>query len=370
MQQSNLGARLAAGHTVGFDYLRISLALGVMLWHTFPLNYGRWAEAEAIRTGAALPVRMMLPLFFGLSGFLVASSLERLNALKPFLIFRALRIAPALVVEVVLSAFILGPLLTTLPLSQYFSDHRLPLYMANMLGWIHYQLPGVFEANPFPGAVNGSLWTVPYELECYALLAAAFLLRMFRLDVVLVGVLAVGLLAGLWFWPSDLYSRSVTVPGRALILTFAAGVLLSQWRDRVPTGPLWAIGALILSAILLSNGKLTAFSPLVLAYTAASLGCTNPRKSAILRKGDYSYGIYLYAFPMQQTAVHLLGGSRPVVTLLAAVAATTLFAIFSWHVIEKPTLKLKGYFASRPKAEAIISTAQGPVAAPSEHPAG
>ena len=82
--------------------------------------------------------------------------------------FRGLRIVPALAVEITLSALLLGPLLTTESMAQYFSDPKFFKYFLNVLGLIHYQLPGVFLQNPYPDVVNGSLWSVPYELECYA----------------------------------------------------------------------------------------------------------------------------------------------------------------------------------------------------------
>jgi peptidoglycan/LPS O-acetylase OafA/YrhL len=114
---------------------------------------------------------LMVPAFFALIGFLVTGSALRLRATIPFLIFRLLRILPALLVEVTLSALILGAIFTTLPLSSYFHDPQFFRYFGNIVGWITFQLPGVFESN-YVSIVNVNLWTLLAELDCYLVTAA------------------------------------------------------------------------------------------------------------------------------------------------------------------------------------------------------
>ena len=115
-------------------------------------------------------------MFFALSGFLVAGSLLRSRTVAMFLASRIIRIFPALSVEVLLSAVLLGPLFTSLTLAQYFRSHEFWGYWWNLVGHVHFRLPGVFDANPNPNVVNGQLWTVPYELYCYVLLALVTLI--------------------------------------------------------------------------------------------------------------------------------------------------------------------------------------------------
>jgi peptidoglycan/LPS O-acetylase OafA/YrhL len=86
---------------------------------------------------------------------------------------------PALTVEVLLSALVLGPVLTTASLENYFLSADFRLYFLNILGDIHYHLPGVFLSNPVT-VVNGQLWTVPWELVCYIVLAALAVTGVFR----------------------------------------------------------------------------------------------------------------------------------------------------------------------------------------------
>ena len=92
----------SGSHSTGFDYMRLLLALGVVLWHTVVICYGN-AFQNALWVG---PYRALfsfiLPMFFALSGFLVCGSLERCRTLVSFLSLRILRIFPALVAEVLL----------------------------------------------------------------------------------------------------------------------------------------------------------------------------------------------------------------------------------------------------------------------------
>ena len=91
-----------------------------------------------------------------------------------------MRIFPALIIEVCLSAFILGPLLTEFDLGAYLHDWQFRHYLLNMFGVIHFELPGIFPHNPYPGVVNRQLWTVPFELRCYELLVGMALLGLYR----------------------------------------------------------------------------------------------------------------------------------------------------------------------------------------------
>ena len=110
----------------------------------------------------------------------MALSLESSKTVAGFLYARFIRIFPALIITTVVSALILGPLLTTLPLGEYFHGADFRQYFLNCIGDIHYQLPGLFANNPYPDHVNGQLWTIPYELKCYFILAAISLIGMAR----------------------------------------------------------------------------------------------------------------------------------------------------------------------------------------------
>lgn len=103
----------AEGRPRGFDYLRFYLAVSIVVWHAVEINNGRQAETEIWNSMIRPIIGMILPMFFALSGFLVAGSLTRSETIVSFLYLRVIRIFPALVVEVTLSAIVLGSLFTT-----------------------------------------------------------------------------------------------------------------------------------------------------------------------------------------------------------------------------------------------------------------
>ncbi len=183
MQQRTIGRlwEAANGRPAGFDYLRISLAAMVILMHAPLVSYGRESAASMARGLPFLhPIYyFVLPSFFALSGFLVAGSLLR-NDLVSFAALRVIRIFPALMAEVIICALTIGPLFTIFALRQYFTDSRFFAYFFNMLGYIHFRLPGVFTTLPYPDIVNEQLWTVPIELECYNLLIFLALVGLHR----------------------------------------------------------------------------------------------------------------------------------------------------------------------------------------------
>jgi peptidoglycan/LPS O-acetylase OafA/YrhL len=340
----SLGATLdaAAGRPSGFDYLRITLAVSVVAWHTVAALHGKGAET-AFWTGPFRPlIYAILPMFFALSGFLVAGSLER-NDIVSFLTLRGMRIFPALAGEVVISALIIGPLLTVLPLADYFSNPLLYQYFLNITGWIHYYLPGVFLHMPGTTRVNIQLWTVPYEEQAYVLIAALALLTVHRRPrLFFTAIFAIMLL----FVGREFARHTVTFDagpnGRMLFLAFLFGTSLYLLRKKTPHSP-WLFALAAAAAwTALSFPQTTYLAMLPMAYVTVYLGLLNPGKIFLVRGADYSYGIYLYGFPMQQVVAQLFPGLRvgwfhfPV-----SLAATCVCAVLSWRLLESRVMAQK-----------------------------
>lgn len=333
---------LKRGNTTGFDYLRLVLALSVIAFHTIDVCYG-WAAEYPLWKSTFRPLFIFaVPSFFALSGFLVAGSLER-NTLPAFLSLRVLRIFPALTVEVVLSALMLGPVVTTYSLKAYFSNPEFRQYFLNVLGDIHYRLPGVFTDLPAGGMVNAQLWTIPYELECYiaiTLIALFGLVRRPRLLFVLCCLavtvqIARHLVDG--GWPP--YERP---PGHMLVAAFFFGVCIFLLRKRVPYSGTLFVVALAATWILSSGVYLVYIAMLPLAYVTIFLGLQNPKKIFFIRGADYSYGIYLYGFPIQQTVVLLFPSMRfAMANFVISAALAWLCASASWNLIESKVLARK-----------------------------
>ncbi|MDR3465930.1 MAG: acyltransferase [Xanthobacteraceae bacterium] len=336
----------------GFDLLRIALSLLVILLHSFHTAYGVPAS-DFLATGWSHPIwAATLPVFFGLSGFLVCGSALRSRSLRVFLTFRALRIFPALAVEISLSALILGPLLTTLPWQSYFTDARFLRYFGNIVGWIHFELPGVFEQNPSQGIVNRSLWTLHPELLCYVMMAGLmwFGFVYSRWKVTVLWLLATAVL-GAYNLFTGRFELIGIYPGQVLVYYFLTGLVVFHWRDRIVVNP-WLFALSVIGSYVLALIPQTTFIALPLAnvYIMLYLGMMKLPRVAFLQNGDYSYGLYLYAFPIQQAIVEFLPNARSwLVVFCLAVPITFCVALFSWHVIEKPTLKLKRFVQNAPK---------------------
>lgn len=365
MPRETIGDRIGrtGGYTSGFDYLRLVLSITVMYGHSFLIS-GDLVHDELLPWGLD-DVRgyIVLPMFFALSGFLVAASLVRTKSLAVFLGLRGLRIVPALFVEITLSAIVLGPLLTSFSLRNYYSGTQFFQYFFNVVGYIHYNLPGVFLHHPVPRTVNGSLWTVPYEAKCYLALAGLAMIGLRRRPVTFFTAF-LALTAGLFIWaalyPDHDLTRG-TATGPQLVLFFLGGVLLYLLRDRAPFSGWVALGAAVMSALFVTSHIFIYLLPLPVAYLTAYIGLLRPKKLPIIFTGDYSYGIYLYAYPMQQAVYQLCPYPNDgYLNFVFSLIAVSLFAAFSWHCIEKPALRLKRIMLTkddrgRPAAGEMIS---------------
>jgi peptidoglycan/LPS O-acetylase OafA/YrhL len=354
-----VGSELAAlrGRAPGFDGMRLWLALSIMLFHSLLTSYGDAYQADVLEGPARPLIVVILPAFFALSGFLIAGSMLRVRSLKVFLAHRVLRIVPALFCEVLISALILGPMLTALPLSAYFQDPLFARYFLNIIGEIQYVLPGVFLDNPLPEIVNVQLWTIPVELKCYLLFSVLMLtgIAMSKRMVLLLFVAGMAVF-GLLQWSGHHVQDPRDVAGyHILILNFLGGITAYLWRDSLRlTLPALAV-AIVAGALIFWTNRFMALSPIFTVYLTAYLGMRRVPLPKLLSKGDYSYGIYLYGFPIQQTVAYLFPEHRtPLFNLMLAIPLTMGMACLSWHLLEKHVLDLKRYIkAPAPRAPVL-----------------
>ena len=347
----------------GFDFLRVALALTIVFNHSFLIVEGSYDTVDRWHLWAVFGAGM--PMFFSLSGFLITGSAGRLK-LKDFLLNRSLRIVPALAVDIFVSALAIGTLVTIVPLADYFSDKKFSHYFLNIVGFIHYQLPGVFLFNPFPDQVNGSLWTVPYEIGCYIIMSALIVTGAVksksRMLIAVTGCIFAWFALHFYFIgrvsPFDgdgaldhYVNNFISSRGNYLYFYFSGGALLYVFRYHVPySGKL----ALALAALVMAQGAgllpLGIWKPVALAlpvsYLVAYIGLLPVKKLPLYSRGDYSYGIYLYAYPLQQLLVMLFPGKFSVVThFICSAALVTCVAMLSWHGVEKPILKIRKKFS-------------------------
>lgn len=327
------------------------------------LTYGQLV-IEAMRPGLYALVGM----FFALSGFLVTGSALRNPTVSTFFANRALRIVPALSVEVTLSALILGPLVTTAALSRYFSDPLFAHYFLNILGVAQYRLPGVFDANPWPHLVNANMWTLAPEFWCYAmtlvLMATGLIVKRRFMTVAILIAVIVSTLAILYDPSISVHSDSTRFARWFIVLMFFLGMLFNVAADRIPMSPLIFVGCAVGYYLLTLFNLLGPLAGVMLTYCIVYLGLVSFPWFDRLVRDDLSYGMYLYGFPMTQTAVWLLLPRLDGLNMLGQFAvifplvlvATLTFSIVSWKTIERPALRLKKYTSRFMKEPAKVTT--------------
>lgn len=328
------------GFTSGFDYLRIGLALGVLTWHCFAVaNFDR---ASALWSGPwrALPA-FILPMFFALSGYLVSGSIQRLR-LHQFAMARILRIVPALAFETFLVALVMGAVFTTLPLGDYFSSHEFFAYFLNIVGYIHYTLPGVFDGR----TMNAQLWTIPAELYCYvALMLAALVGLTGRRTLFALVVATAALVMTFHAFSGETLNPYAPLGGRVLVFSFLAGVLIFLFKDRLPHTFLLFVFCAIGGAILLTFPQSSYLAAFPIAYTTVYLGVLRPPKIPF---GDLSYGVYLFHFPIIMMFYQSWGDATPWPLYVAVTLPLAIFcAAVSWFLVEKPILDRKSSIIAR-----------------------
>lgn len=324
-----------------FTALRWILASSVMISHGWDLTQNQRGLDPTVAILSFPISRLAVFLFFTLSGFLVIGSLVKRGVLA-FLQARALRLLPGLWVMLLVVPLLLGLGFGTLPFASFVGDaetHRFVWRNAVLIGGA-YSLPGVFETAPLPGIVNGSLWTIPHEVRCYLALAVlgglGMVLPRLRFTILILIGLAAHLIVPENFIP-------LLYDARRLAFAFFLGVLAWLWRERLPLSwPLAIVGVALTLIVPAEVGLKTPLSQLCFGYLALVAAFRVPAawKVASARLPDYSYGIYIYAFTMQQVAL-ALGARTPLPNIGLAFLLTIPFAALSWHLVEKPALALK-----------------------------
>lgn len=336
-----------------FDLIRFVAAFGVLFSHSFALL----GKPEPRFYGGHTLGSLCVFVFFAVSGYLVMTSWDRTQNVRTFVINRGLRIFPALLVCLTLCAFILGPSVTSAGFTAYFSSTQPFAFVATNLAMftshVENGLPHTFQNLPISKTINGSLWTIKYEIFMYVTLLAVVCvtLKISRviafLLVSFIVIWTVGTYQGL-AEPGILLWRLEKIGLGGKLLNLAPFFLVGALIARAPHHYLrFEIAAMFIAIAMMSYQSTFAIVVLwfVLPYCVLTLAYNSPEIFHLFgKKGDFSYGMYLYAFPVQQTLTHLHLLTWWMHFLLSTFI-TLCFAILSWKLIESPALKLKFRFS-------------------------
>jgi len=333
-----LADAMTCGRRNNFDLVRLAAAMAVMVSHAWPLALGPGAR-EPLESVAAVSLGgLAVFAFFFLSGFLVTGSACRADSNPArFCLARAARILPGLAgcLLVTACAFHFGAAAGQISVEDAFG------YVVRGLGVVSpiYEVPGLFDGNPYPLVANGPLWTLFYEVACYAILASAAFTGL--LSRPLVWLAAGAVLAAIFVWSvaGDTPAGGAAyrlATGAPLAVAFFFGALSCRLAARIRLD--WRFGLAVAIAAIACAGSDFASPLLILALGYLSL-LVAYRLPPIALPGDVSYGVYIYGWPVAQMLVALGLPRDPSLLAVASVAAVLPVALASWALIERPALR-------------------------------
>jgi peptidoglycan/LPS O-acetylase OafA/YrhL len=331
-------------HRNNFDAIRLASAIAVLFTHAFVIATGdQQTEPFVILTLNQCPIGLVgVFAFFAISGYLVTGSAVSTASAWRFAVKRGARILPGLWVSLLVAALLVGPAISSLRWDAYFRDPRLAVFLGHgmLMDLGDFPLPGVlFSSNAAGDIVNGSLWTLRYEMMMYAMVLILGVLHLLNLPVA-VGLLVLGIVAihfeqrlapfgdlGEWVW---------------LVGFFASGMCAWFLREhRIWRADLASAAVLGLIGSTLCHAFIPCFAVFgsYLVFFAAFR--TLPMLEAARRYGDLSYGLFIYGWPVAATLTYAAHGAiSPWVLFVLSLAATLPIACLSWHLVEQPVLRL------------------------------
>lgn len=343
-----------------FGLLRLVCALAVVVSHAMVLASGdRAADPFLAWTGFKIADHAV-NVFFILSGILTAQSLDRSRSIPDFVLARALRIWPALIAFALVFGFLIAPLVAASPDGTALQNRDIWAFVLRTVTFSPglAELPHVLAGVPLAGNINESLWTLKYEVMCYAALAVgAILLHRLGRTAMIVAVGAVIALYILTIPASPLAGTLGHV--RHFAFCYALGVGAYLARDHLPisiTGMLATLAALIWS---IGSPFQTLTTIVWVGYTAiwlASYDWFGLRQATT--RTDLSYGTYIWAWPVGQVLLQVLPGQEWTIFAGLSIALVLPIAFLSWVLVERPALILKS----------VVSSAPNSVEAPIEEP--
>lgn len=317
------------------DVFRVIAASMVIYGHAYALLPAAGGQDFLLKIiGFDYSGSLAVKIFFFLSGLVVTNSLISSNDAVRFVISRFFRIWPALLITLGVSAFVIGPVVSSLSAHDYFSNPAVMDYFVQSAKMnIRFELPGVFQGRKY-ASINGSLWTIPFEVFAYVVLLGAFMSGGMRLKKVAFAIVAIIIVEPvlsekiIFTWVSRDPEVSMLAP------SFASGALLAIFRESVKIDLKIFVGLWVVFYVF--KGSVYGFYYFYGAvfYSIIYLA-TLPLVVRLKPSSDISYGVYLWGWPVQQLMVTFFPDSGVVVNQVSSIAVSAILGWLSWNVIEK-----------------------------------
>lgn len=326
-----------------FDFLRLIAAVLVVYSHSFALT----GHPEPAIGGVTLG-QLGLWIFFIISGYFISASWDQYPRFNVFFAKRILRIFPGLIVAILITIFVCGIFYSSLPFIQYITNPSTLSYLNNILLMNPvYALPGVFLKNIYPSAVNGSIWTLYYEFTMYGAVALLGIFGIYKkISALKIWSVLFALELIMIIFGTQYFNFSIFYLNFSLLITlgllFFTGVVFYKEEKRIKQNRYWGVISFMVFIVLstISPNLTNIYASILLGYAIFSLGREN-YMSWISKYGDFSYGIYIYSFPIQQMIVASTKSQSAPRVFLLSIVLSIVIAAMSWHLVESKALILK-----------------------------
>lgn len=338
-----------------FDYVRILLAIFVIIAHSYPIFFGIGFSDPITRkilcTESLGGISVIC--FFLLSGFMITQSIMHSKNSVQFFMKRLIRIFPALIVMLLLTIFVLGPLVYNGSIVEYFKNSSVWRYFidnVNLFGNTAYNIEGVFTNNPYPSAINGSLWSLKHEFIAYiilVILATLGITKNRKAMLSLTGISVIVYVLNIKFASIFNCLNNIGVVMEIaqfvkLIMYFFIGSSIYLYKDKIKMNFKYFVLAvlILLTGIALNSTKYALI--ITIPYILMYVGTVKIKKDILKKIGDFSYALYIYAFPIQQLLVYYLKDKINIwVYMLLSIALTGIISIVTTLLIDNNVKKIK-----------------------------
>lgn len=337
----------------GFNFVRMFAACAVLFSHCFVISSGQDINQPlAGRLWGITLGSIAVDAFFVISGFLVCGSLLARHDLRSFWKARLVRVYPGVLVSIALT-IVSALICEQSQLGAMFTSKFLWMFLVKnsvLIFGTQTKLPLVFDSVPYPAVANGSLWTLPFEVRLYFGLGMLWLaIRRLNARRTMLSFERSLLFIALTMMITYALASEQSHASLRFTAFFAGGAACYAYRRYIPLR--FDLFFVCAAALVLSATRMewyfvvyTFTLPYLVLYLAYA---PIPGYKAYNKFGDYSYGMYIYAFPVQQFIAKAIPGISAWRIFPLAMGATFALAFLSWHLIEQPALRLKSARAAQ-----------------------